>query len=181
MKRVYAFLMIGWLCVLGSATTVVPMSIERLTDASTHVVEGIAEGSQSMWNLQHTQILTYTTFRVTRALKGEAPSVMVVKQMGGRADGYEQKVAGVRQFKSGEKAVLFVHPSVSNDGTVVITGLMQGNFSIAASQTGEATVSNGVAGVEQLSTGSVGHYAGAHLRLSQLESMVHATATRSQK
>jgi hypothetical protein len=180
-KKLASFLAMSLLSSAALATTVVPMSIERLTDASTHVIVGVAGESHSQWNPQHTQIITYTNFRVTRALKGAAPATIVVKQLGGSADGYQQKVAGVRSLKPGEQAVLFVHPSQANDGTVVITGLMQGNFSIVASQTGEATVTNGVAGVEQFSTKTVGHFAGAHMRLSQLESMVRAAAMRSAK
>src|SRR5437899_9128789 len=98
------------------------MSVERLTQASTHVVVGQAISSRSEWNQQHTQIFTYTRFRVARSLKGRSPSEIVVKQLGGRAGGYEQKVAGVRQFNANEPAVLFVHPSQAGDGTMVVTG-----------------------------------------------------------
>lgn len=180
MKRLLLLLAACLVCTLSFATTVVPMSIERLADASSHVVEGVAGRSYSQWNASHTRIFTYTTFHVTRALKGTAPATIVVKQMGGQADGYEQKVAGVRQFKNGEQAVLFVHPSQANDGTAVITGVVQGNFSVT-SEKGEETVSNGMANVEQLSQGSVAHYVGAHMRLSQLESIVHAAVSRSGK
>jgi hypothetical protein len=178
MKKLLSFLSVCLLCNFSLATTVVPMSIERLADASSHVVEGVAGESYSQWNLTHTQIFTYTNFHVTRALKGSAPPTIVVKQLGGRAGGYEQKVSGVRQFKNGEQAVLFVHASQANDGTAVITGLVQGNFSVI-SEKGETTVSNGMANVEQLSQGSVRHYAGAHMRLSQLESIVRGAVSRS--
>ena len=178
MRRLTAFVALFLLSIAGSATTVVPMSIERLTDASTHVVEGVAAESHSAWNMQHTQIFTYTAFRVMRALKGTSPATIVVKQMGGAVNGYEQKVAGVCQFQNGEHAVLFVHPSQSNDGTVVITGLMQGKFSVVTPMHGEATVSNGMAHVDERSNGSFSHYAGVHMRLSQLEALV---LNRSQK
>src|SRR5438067_422572 len=152
-------------------TTVIPMSVERLTQASTHVVVGQAISSRSEWNQQHTQIFTYTRFRIARSLKGKAPAEIVVKQMGGRAGGYEQKVAGVRQLNANEQAVLFVHPSQAADGSVVITGLMQGDFRIVASQKGEAVVSNEALGVQQpsASTSSVEHYAGEGMPLSTLE------------
>ncbi len=180
MKRLLPLFALFLSCNFSFATTVVPMSIERLTDASSHVVEVVAGESYSQWNLSHTQIFTYTKFHVTRALKGTAPTTIMVKQMGGRAEGYEQKVAGIRQFKNGEQAVLFVHPSRANDGTAVITGFIQGDFNIT-SEKGEATVSNGMSNVEQVSNGSIGHYAHPHMRLSQLENIVHARVSRSGK
>ena len=122
------------------ATTVTPMSIERLTHASTHVLVGQAGETWSEWNPQHTQIFTYTRFSVTKTLKGTASGTVVVKQMGGSAGGYEQKVAGVRLLRAGEQAVLFVHPSQAADGTVVVTGLMQGNFRIVRSGQKDVTV-----------------------------------------
>lgn len=166
-----------------AATTVTPMSIERLTQASTHVVMGQAGESWSEWNPQHTQIFTYTRFQVSKTLKGSSASSMVVKQMGGRADGYEQKVAGVRQLQSGEHAVLFVHPSQTADGTMVVTGLMQGNFHVIESSKGETTVSNDVVGVNQYSpeNGTMQHYSGARMPLQKLEVLVRSAAQRSQQ
>ncbi len=171
MRRLAALLL---LVIPLSATTVTPMSIERLTQASTHVVLGEALDSRSAWNAQHTQIFTYTRFRISRVLKGTASSMITVKQMGGRADGYEQKVAGVRQLQSGETAVLFVHPSQAADGTMVVTGLMQGKFSVSSSSTGEATVTNNVPGVDQVHRpdGAVEHYSGTKMTLSTLEAIV---------
>jgi hypothetical protein len=165
-----------------AATTITPMSVERLTQASTHVVMGQAAESWSQWNPEHTQIFTYTRFRVTKSLKGSASNTVVVKQMGGRAGGYEQKVAGVRELQSGERAVLFMHPSQSADGTLVVTGLMQGNFRVMESAKGQATVSNGVIGVNQYhaESGTIGHYSGTHMPLSQLETLVRS-AQRSRQ
>jgi hypothetical protein len=157
------------------ATTVVPMSVERLTHASTHVLFAQAVESSTQWNADHTLIFTLTKFRVTRTLKGQAAKEVIVKQMGGRAGAYEQKVAGVRHWQDGEQAVLFVHPSQAGDGTLVVTGLMQGNFRVTSSSAAqEPLVTNGVMGVDELNTqaGTVQHFAGSKLPLSRLESIV---------
>jgi hypothetical protein len=157
------------------ATTVVPMSVERLTHASTHVLLAQAVESSTQWNADHTLIFTLTKFRVTRTLKGQAANEVIVKQMGGRAGAYEQKVAGVRHWQSGEQAVLFVHPSQAGDGTLVVTGLMQGNFRVISSSAAqEPLVTNGVPGVDELNAqaGTVQHFAGSKLPLSRLESIV---------
>ena len=161
-------------CLVGvlSATTIVPVTVEHLTRESTHVVEATALDSWSDWNSQHTLIFTYTRFQVSRALKGEAPQTIIVTQPGGSAGHYTQRVAGVRHWKAGETAVLFLRPSDTPDGTFQVTGLMQGNFLMNASPTGHVTVSNGVPEVSSYEAGTVTTYRGAVMTLDQLESRV---------
>jgi hypothetical protein len=174
----FAVLFVLVFAICASATTVVPMSVERLTHVSSHVLLAQAEESHSEWNADHTLIFTLTKFRVLKTLKGQAGNEVVVKQMGGRSDPYEQKVAGVRHWQSGEEAMLFLHPSQAGDGTLVITGLMQGNFRVVSGQGGEALVSNGVIGAEELNTGNktVQHFAGSKMPLSNLEAIVRDAA-----
>ncbi len=166
-----AFIFLG---ALLSATTIVPVSVERLTRESTHIVEAQASQSWSQWNAQHSLIFTYTRFQVARALKGQAPAAIVVKQPGGSAEGYTQKVAGVRHWRSGDQAVLFLRPSQESDGTLEVTGLMQGNFIVHKNATGETMVSNGVPDVSayQVSSNAVTQYRGSGMRLDELESRV---------
>src|SRR3954465_3004164 len=104
------------------ATTIVPMSVEKLTANSTDVVEAPAIDARLSWDADRTKIYTYTRFEVRRTLKGTAPNVITVKQMGGHADGYTQKVSGVRHWQPGDEAVLFLQPSTANDGTLIVTG-----------------------------------------------------------
>ncbi len=163
------------LCTLAaSATTIVPMSVEELTHAASHVLEAHATRSWTSWNAQHTLIYTYTTFQVTRTLKGAAGDSVTVKQVGGSAGGYTQKVSGVRQFQSGEDALLFLRPSVDADGTLVVVGLMQGNFRVARTSGGETVVSNGVTEAHQLHAGSVKPFTGTSLRLEDVEARVRS-------
>jgi len=160
--------------VAARATTIVPMSVEELTRASSHVVEAHALRSWTSWNAQHTLIYTYTTLQVSRTLKGNAAAEITVKQVGGSADGYTQKVSGVRQFQEGEDTLLFLRPSVAADGTLVVVGLMQGNFRMARSATGETVVSNGVAEAHQYANGHVATFTGTSLRLEDAEARVRS-------
>lgn len=165
---------------LASATTVIPMSVEDITRASSSVIQGRAINSRTAWNAEHTVIYTYTRFRVNRALKGKASDIVVVKQMGGHADGYAQKVSGVRYWADGEEAVLFLRPSEKNDGTLVVTGLMQGNFAVQHLPTGDIVVGNGVPDVSTFNAerGALSSYQGAKMTLSQLESRVLRAVTK---
>lgn len=162
------------LCIAASATMVIPMSVEKLTQESNYVVEGTALQQWAKWNPQHSLIFTYTRFQVSRTLKGNPPQTIVVKQIGGSAEGYTQTVSGVRHWQPGEQAVLFLYPSKSLDGTLEVTGLMQGNFLYESSTSGQTIVSNGVPQVStlQAGTGQIGAYHGGALRLPDLEQRV---------
>jgi hypothetical protein len=150
------------------------MSVEQLTRAASNVVEGRVLNSWSAWNPQHTLIYTYCSFQVTHSLKGTPPQTITLKQLGGSAGGYTQKVAGVRQFQTGEDALLFLRPSVAGDGTMVVVGLMQGHFRMARDAAGETIVSNGIYGAHSVDqkTGTMSTFAGSPIRLSQAESRV---------
>jgi hypothetical protein len=159
---------------VAGATTIIPMSVEELTRAASHVVEAHALRSWTSWNAQHTLIYTYTTFQVSRTLKGQAADTLTVKQVGGTADGYTQKVSGVRQFQEGEDALLFLRSSVAGDGTLVVVGLMQGNFRMARSDSGETLVSNGISGAHQYDHGRVETFTGTSMRLEAVEARVRS-------
>lgn len=166
-----SFALLASICL---ATTVVPMSIEKMTAASSDVVEARAIDARSAWNPQRTLIHTYTRFEVRRTLKGTAPNVITVKQLGGQADGYSQRVSGVQQFQPGDEAVLFLTPSASNDGTLVVTGMIQGSFKMSRLPSGEVVVSNGVPEVNAFDrhTRETEVFRGARMTLRQLENRV---------
>lgn len=177
MKRPLPLLIVLLSAAIAVATTIRPMSIEELTTSASLIVEGQATESWSSWNAQHSLIYTFTRVRVSKTLKGRADETVLVKQLGGSANGYTQKVAGVHPIQAGDEAVLFLRPSEARDGTMVIVGLMQGNFRIErASASGAATVNNGVTDVHQSTSGAVTEYRGAKLTLRQLESLVRKAA-----
>ncbi len=161
------------------ATTVRPMSIDRLAQFATSVVEAHVDQTWSDWDAQHTRIYTYTRVKVSRALKGTPADTVVVKQLGGSAGGYTQHVSGVQHMRSGERAVLFLRPSASGDGTMVVVGLMQGQFRVMRdANTGTDFVSNGVAGADEMNSSSVREYRGSRLTLKEMEARVRKAVTR---
>ena len=126
------------------ATTVRPATVEQLAQGSSHIVIARAGDSYAAWDAAHTAIYTYTTFTVMKSLKGWLPSsAITVKQFGGQVGNMVSRRIGVRQFTVGEELVLFLYPSPNADGTLLITGLMQGRFSVRGAG-GAATVSNGM-------------------------------------
>lgn len=167
-------LLVLFTSLLATATTVIPASVEKITAKSTDVVHARAIDSQSRWNPARTRIYTYTRFEVRRTLKGTAPNVITVKQMGGSADGYTQRVSGVQYWQPGEEAVLFLRPSSDRDGTLSITGVMQGSFRLKRQPSGQVMVTNGVPDVSAYDahTGSTASYRGSRMTLQQLEDRV---------
>lgn len=158
-----------------SATTVRPMPLDKLTSEASVVVEGRAVETWSDWNPQHTAIYTYTRITVSRSLKGGQPRTLLVKQPGGVKDGLKEVVFGVHHLQPGEDAVLFLTPSLEDDGTHVIVGLMQGQFRVYRSASGVVHVSNGMPEVIAVDTsGRTAAFTGSHMTLQQLESRVQA-------
>lgn len=153
------------------ATSIVPMSLQELTSCAQLVVEGRALEQWSQWDTREHLIYTYTRFAVTRTLKGQAAETILVRQMGGSAGGYTQIVSGVRHWQAGDQAVLFLRPSVANDGSLAVVGLMQGNFRISYSVNGAATVSNGVPAMSTLQSGA-STFTGSRMTLTELEQRV---------
>ena len=159
------------------ATTIIPMSVEEMAQKAESIVEARALDSRSQWNPQHTLIYTYTRFTVGHTLKGRAAQIITVKQIGGSAGGYTQKVSGVRQFQPGEEALLFLRGSVAGDGTHVVVGLMQGNFRMFRNAAGETMVSNGIADSTR-PRGNIGEVRGTALALSGMEQRIAKAVSR---
>lgn len=159
------------LAVAAGATTIVPMSVDELTQAASTVVLAQAGESWSQWNPQHTIIFTYTRFTVATSLKGSAATQIVVKQPGGIVGSIGQVVPGVRHFQPGENTVLFLRPSTT-PGAHVIVGLMQGNFRVYRARSGLTAVTNGVPGAAALRAGKIADYRGTTMTLDELQSRV---------
>jgi hypothetical protein len=152
------------------------MSVEDMTRAATDVVEARAVSSRAAWNEQHTLIYTYTTFQVTQVLKGGPAQEIKVKQPGGTAGGYTQKVSGVHHAQNGEEALLFLRPSAAGDGTYVVVGLVQGNFRMIRPSDGRAMVTNGMAGAKALQGGTVSEFTGSPMKLTEAEARIRRSA-----
>ena len=165
---------------LATATSMVPMSVETLTEKAALVTEGEATRSWSQWNAQHTLIYTYTEFHVMQTLKGSAPTRLVVKQLGGTVGNTTQHVSGVRYWAPGEASVLFLRPSEAADGTHVVVGLVQGDFRMQPLDSGEVRVSNGAPEVQWLSTTHAEVQPQGSMTLRELETRVQRMRGTSQ-
>ncbi len=169
------------------ATTVIPQSIEQLTQQSLLVVAGTAARTWTAWDAEHAKIYTYTEFTIAKTLKGPALPSVLVRQIGGSRDGITLRVAGVRPLVSGEQAVLFLRAGEPDgSGALSITGLMQGHFHYFQSATG-VRLSNGLPKLPHRDSVSsynpreaaVAPYTGGSVSMEEMQSRVqHAMETQ---
>ena len=110
------------------ATTMVSLSMEQLTQASSDIVEGQVASQISEWNAAHTQIVTITTFKVVQTLKGRAANNLRVRLLGGTVGHVTVTVPGQVTFRPKREYILFLEPA--DDATYHVVGMIQGAYPI---------------------------------------------------
>lgn len=105
------------------ATVVVPLTREQLVDWSDTVVRATVLSQQSLWNAQHTQIVTHSVLAVREYLKGSGPATLTLVTMGGIVGNLESRVDGEARFRAGQDIVVFAQSA--GDGFVTLTALAQ--------------------------------------------------------
>lgn len=121
----------------GRATTVRPVSLAELTQASRHVLVGVPVESFSQWETigDARRIVTYSRVLTRDDLDGSDPEAeLLVRTLGGRVGDIAQLVHGEARLKQGDPNALFVHQN--HDGTLVVTAMAQGEFPLQVDQRG---------------------------------------------
>lgn len=122
---------LGGIILAGSpsrATTMVSMSMEQLTQASSDIVQAHVMSQVSGWNATHTQIVTVTTLAVSQTLKGNASSTVQVRQLGGTVGHVTQSIMGDVSFRGQGEYVLFLEPA--DDSNFRVVGMTQGAYPV---------------------------------------------------
>ncbi|MGH9356104.1 MAG: hypothetical protein ACRD10_08240, partial [Terriglobia bacterium] len=114
----------------ASATTLVRLSLDQLTQASTDVLQGRVVSQVSQWNAAHTEILTFTTLSVDQNIKGNTPSTIVVQQLGGAVGNLHVSVPGTVHFFPAAKYELFLQHAPSRASNYLLVGMLQGAYRI---------------------------------------------------
>lgn len=110
--------------------TVERLTLKELTARSQVIFEASVSAQTVQRSKAPFRLVTVTTFKVLRAIKGQAASQMTIEQLGGShglgADRLTQSVPGYAQFRTGDRVLVFLEPT--NAGRLVVTGLAQGAF-----------------------------------------------------
>ena len=110
------------------ATTMVSLSMDQLTQASSDIVRARVVNQSSEWNASHTQIVTITTMGVSETLKGNAPSTIQIRQLGGRVGNMMVVIPGDITFRPQREYILFLEPA--RDATYNVVGMSQGAYPV---------------------------------------------------
>jgi len=110
------------------ATTLVSMSIEQLTQASSDIVQARVVNQECGWNAAHTQIVTITTLAVSQSLRGKAAATVRVQQLGGTVGNLTVTIPGDVVFRLQGEYVVFLEPAEGSSFHVV--GMSQGLFPV---------------------------------------------------
>lgn len=131
-------LLAGWMMAVSPAraSTIVSMSLDQLTQASSDIVQGRVVDQVSRWNDAHTQIVTLTTLAVSQTFKGNAPSSLQVEQMGGTVGNIRAYVPGDVALQPQTEYILFLEPQPGSSAYRMV-GLTQGAYHVYQDATTE--------------------------------------------
>ena len=114
----------------AQATTVIPPSFDELVDQAQLIFQGTVTDTQSQWAGEggSRRIVTYVTFKVDEAIKGDPGATYTLRMLGGTVDGQTMEVTDAPKFKVGDRDVVFVE----NNGSqfIPLVGIMHGRFRV---------------------------------------------------
>lgn len=129
------------------ATVVEGQSFEEMSAGAKVIVRGTVGAQQARWDDGRRRIHTYTEVRVTEALKGQVPTIILVRQPGGEVDGIGARVSGAARFHEGEEVLLFLEAPPDEPDVFVVRALTAGKVTIAKGPVGELRAMRDLRGV----------------------------------
>jgi hypothetical protein len=120
------------LAVPAAATTVVKLNLEQLVQRADLIVQGQVQSVSAQWDEKRRLVFTTISIRVDETLKGESSAFrrqpVVIRQIGGTTGTIEMSVAGLPQFKTGGRALVFLKRQDAT--TFQVVGMNQGLYEI---------------------------------------------------
>ena len=135
--------------VTASATIAQAVKFEDKVENAAAIIVGECVAQRSQWDAARNWILTYSTFRIEKTLKGVPAQEITIVTPGGVVDNIAQEIIGVPRFREGEKHALFVRHSQA--GPTVLY-LEQGDYRVVTER-GEQIVQPAVSSAVLVDTG----------------------------
>jgi hypothetical protein len=124
----------------AAATTVIPPSFDELVSQAQVIFQGTVTGVRSEWIGEGAQrrIVSYISFKVDDAFKGNPGKEITLRMLGGTVAGETMEVTDAPKFKVGDRDVLFVE----NNGTqfIPLVGIMHGRYRVKKDANGRDTI-----------------------------------------
>ena len=134
----------------AQATIVRAVPFDEKVENAAAIVVGKCVAQQSRWDDARNWILTYSTFRIEKTIKGQPAREITIVTPGGTVGNVAQEVIGVPRFTTGEENVVFVRNSQA--GPTVLF-LEQGNYRVRKEDRGESMVIPAVSSAVMVDTG----------------------------
>ena len=123
--------------VAAEATIAKAMEFDAKVEKAAAIVVGKVVSQRSDWDASHQRILTWSTFRVEKALKGAPGQETTIVTPGGVVGDVAQEYVGVPRFTVGDEHVVFVRNTKAGPTVLYFD---QGAYRVAADERGERTV-----------------------------------------
>lgn len=120
----------------AAATTVLDVPLERMAHDAPLVVEGVVSGKRVERSKDRGQIVTRTRIKISKTLKGESRTELLVWQAGGTVEGVTSAIPGDATFTDGEQVVLFLEPHPQDPGAFVLLAMNAAKFVVEQSPAG---------------------------------------------
>ncbi|HEX7150383.1 MAG TPA: hypothetical protein VF618_02770 [Thermoanaerobaculia bacterium] len=105
---IIAAAVVSMLPVAANATIARAVTFDEKVERAAAIVHGRVVKTESRWDASRTSIVTYSTFRVEKAMKGQASQELTIVTPGGSIDGVHQSSIGIPAFEEGGEHVIFV-------------------------------------------------------------------------
>ena len=135
--------------VTASATMAQAIKFDDKVENAPTIIMGECVAQRSQWDPARNWILTYSTFRIEKTLKGQPAQEITIVTPGGTVDNIAQEIIGVPRFHEGEKHVLFVRQSQAGP---TVAYLEQGAYRVIEER-GERLVQPAVSSAVLIDTG----------------------------
>jgi len=162
--------------VTAQATIERSMAFDDKVENASAIVLGRVVAQESHWDAAHKWVLTYSTFRVEKTLKGQEAQEVTIVTPGGTVGTVAQEVIGAPKFRQGDDHLVFVRDSKA--GPTVLY-LEQGAYRVENNDRGERMVNPLVTNAVLIDTQSGTAVAPEHARpLREFENEVRQTIRR---
>jgi hypothetical protein len=134
-----AIVAVASLCAVGliEASRVRPINLEEMTERADRIFAGRCVAVRAARDPELGQWVTYATFVVQRAVKGDVRGAVTIKMLGDPDPAAPRggRVRGLPMFREGEEVVLFLYGD-SRRGLTSPVGFGQGKFVVSKDKRG---------------------------------------------
>jgi len=130
-------LLAGLVPMTSSASIARAVSFEDKVSEADSIVMGRCVKTRSTYDPSGKWIVTYSTFQVAKAIKGQQSSEVTVVTPGGSVGSMHQETVGVPHFREGEDNLLFVKQEKLGPSVLYFD---QGAYSVEKDSRGEAII-----------------------------------------